>query len=359
MLAYISHFRASKGTFLQQKTFGMDRTFTNPVCLQFENVSFFCPTDRPLVARLGMYIFLTVCMTITVFGNLGIIISISHFKELHSPTNFLILSMAATDFLLGVLIMPCSMVRSVEKCWYFGKLFCKIHYSFDLMLSVISIFHLCSIAIDRFYAVCNPLHYPIKMTTVVIKKMIFVCWSLPAIFAFGVVITNSHVSGIVGYESLVECFNSCPITFNKLWSVIMFFACFFIPGSVMVGIYIQIFIVSQRHANILKHVMGNLKDKMSTQISKQKDRKAAKTLGIVMGVFISCWMPVFITILVDPFLNFSTPELLFDALNWLGYINSTCNPLIYGFFYPWFRKSLRHIIFGKIFEPDSSLANLS
>lgn len=337
----------------------MDRTFTNSVCLQFENVSFFCPTDRPLVARLGIYIFLTVCITITVFGNLGIIISISHFKTLHSPTNFLILSMAATDFLLGVLIMPCSMVRSVEKCWYFGKLFCKIHYSFDLMLSVISIFHLCSIAIDRFYAVCDPLHYLIKMTTDVIKKMILVCWSLPAIFAFGVVITNSHVSGIVGYESLVECFNLCPITFNKLWSVIMFFACFFIPGSVMVGIYIQIFIVSQRHANILKHVMGNLKETLPTQISKQKDRKAAKTLGIVMGVFISCWMPVFITILVDPFLNFSTPEPLFDALNWLGYINSTCNPLIYGFFYPWFRKSLRHIIFGKIFEPDSSLVNLS
>ncbi|KAM5163728.1 trace amine-associated receptor 3-like [Mantella aurantiaca] len=337
----------------------MDKPFTNPSCMQFENISFLCPSDRPLVIRLGIYIFLIGCITITVVGNLGIIISISHFKELHSPTNFLILSMAATDFLLGILIMPCSMIRSVERCWYFGKLFCKIHYSFDLMLSVISIFHLCSIAIDRFYAVCDPLHYPIKITTAVIKKMIFICWSVPAMFAFGVVITNSHVSGIVGYESLVECFNSCPITFNKLWSVVMFFTCFFIPGSVMVGIYIQIFIVSQRHAKILKQVTGNLRDNVTTQISKQKDRKAAKTLGIVMGVFISCWMPVFITILVDPFLNFSTPEVLFDALNWLGYINSTCNPLIYGFFYPWFKKAMKYIIVGKIFETDSSLTNLS
>ncbi|XP_063775787.1 trace amine-associated receptor 3-like [Pseudophryne corroboree] len=328
----------------------MNITFLNPVCLQYENVSFLCPADRPIIVRIGMYMFLASCMVITVLGNLGIIISISHFKELYSPTNFLILSMAATDFFLGLIIMPYSMVRSVERCWYFGKMFCKIHYSFDLMLSVISIFHLCSIAIDRFYAVCDPLHYPIKITISVIKKMIFVCWSVPAIFAFGVVITNSHVSGIIGYEILVECFNLCPITFNKLWSVVMFFVCFFAPGSVMVGIYVKIFIVSQRHAKILERATGNMADQVTSQISKQRDRKAAKTLGIVMGVFISCWLPVFITILVDPFLNFSTPEVLFDALNWLGYINSTCNPLIYGFFYPWFRKALRHILFCKIFQ---------
>ncbi|CAI9576766.1 unnamed protein product [Staurois parvus] len=326
----------------------MERTLTNPVCLQFENVSFFCPTDRPLVIRLGIYIFLTGCIIITVFGNLGIIISISHFKELHSPTNFLILSMAATDFFLGVLIMPCSMIRSVERCWYFGKFFCKIHYSFDLMLSVISIFHLCSIAIDRFYAVCDPLHYPNKITTSVTKKMIFICWSLPAMFAFGVVITNSHVSGIVGYEALVDCFNLCPITFNKLWSVIMFFACFFIPGSVMVGIYIQIFIVSQRHANILKQ--ASTRNKILIKI----ESKAARTLSLVMGVFILCWMPFFITTIADPYLNFSVSVDVYNIVLWLGYFNSALNPIIYGLFYPWFKKSFKIILSGKILHANSS-----
>ncbi|XP_068089480.1 trace amine-associated receptor 3-like [Hyperolius riggenbachi] len=306
-----------------------------------------------------MYISLIVSITVSIFGNLGIIISISHFRELHSPTNFLILSMAATDFFLGLIIMPYSMVRSVERCWYFGKLFCKIHYSFDLMLSVVSIFHLCSIAIDRFYAVCDPLHYPVKMTTSVIRKTIFFCWSVPAIFSFSVIMSNAYASGITGYEMLVECFNLCPITFNKMWSAIVFSVCFFIPGSVMVGIYIKIFIVSQRHAKILKQATRNMKVEVTAEISKQKDRKAAKTLGIVMGAFISCWMPVFMIILVDPFIDFSTPDALYDTVNWFAYINSTCNPLIYGFFYPWFRKALKYIICGKIFEPDSSIASLS
>ncbi|XP_029452785.1 trace amine-associated receptor 3-like [Rhinatrema bivittatum] len=305
-----------------------------------------------------MYLFLIGCTIITIFGNLGIIISIAHFKQLHSPTNFLILSMAATDFLVGLIIMPYSTVRSIENCWLFGNLFCKIHYSFDLMLSVISIFHLCSIAVDRFYAVCDPLHYSTRITMSVIRKLLLFCWLVPAIFAFGVVISDSHVSGIEGYEILVSCFSLCPITFNKLWGVIMFIACFFAPGSVMVGIYIKIFVVSRRHARIINNLSGNASDEKRTQLSKKTDRKAAKTLGIVMGVFLSCWMPVFITILIDPFLEFSTPEVLFDALNWLGYINSTCNPLIYGFFYPWFRKALKYILSGKIFDPHSRTASL-
>ncbi|XP_078504112.1 trace amine-associated receptor 3-like [Lissotriton helveticus] len=305
-----------------------------------------------------MYSFLVVSITITIFGNLAIIISISHFKQLHSPTNFLILSMAATDFLLGFIIMPYSMIRSVEKCWLFGDMFCRIHYSFDLMLSVISIFHLCSIAVDRFYAVCDPLRYSTKMTMAVIRGLVVFCWSVPAVFAFGVVITDSHVSGIEGYETLVACFSLCPITFNKLWSIVMFIACFFAPGSVMVGIYIKIFVVSKRHAQIIKQMSSMGHDEANHNLSNKTDRKAAKTLGIVMGVFLACWLPVFIVILIDPVLGYSTPEDLFDALNWLGYINSTCNPLIYGFFYPWFRKALGYIVSGKIFESQSWAATM-
>ncbi|KAM4693058.1 trace amine-associated receptor 3-like [Discoglossus pictus] len=306
-----------------------------------------------------MYFLLGVCILITIFGNLGIIISISHFKQLHSPTNFLILSLAVTDFFLGFIIMPYSMVRSVEECWYFGGNFCKIHYSLDWMLSAISIFHLCSIAIDRFYAICDPLHYPTTMTIPVIKKVIVSCWSVPAMFAILIAVTNIHVSGVRDYEALVTCFNLCPISFNKLWSVIMFFACFFAPASVIVGIYIKIFVVSQKHIKILKNMTGKMKDEVSNQISKKQDRKAAKTLAIVMGVFLTCWLPIFITVLVDPFLNYSTPVVLFDTLNYVGYINSTCNPLIYGFFHPWYRKALKYIILGKIFDPHSCTANLS
>ncbi|XP_063297830.1 trace amine-associated receptor 3-like [Pelobates fuscus] len=329
----------------------------NPICAQYNNSSLPCSDKRPVGVRLGLYMFLTCSITITIIGNLGLIISIAHFKQLHSPTNFLILSLAVADMSLGLFIMPYSMLRTVENCWYFGSLFCKIHYGCDLMLSVVSIFHLCTIAIDRFYAVCDPLHYHTKITVAIIKKTIFFCWSAPVAFSFGVVATNMHASGVEGYEILVKCFSLCPITFNKLWSFVVFFTCFFAPGSVMAGIYIKIFLVSQRHVKLLQKISGNMSD-VSSAISKKEDRKAAKKLGILMCVFLACWLPLFLTFLIDQFSNFSTPGTVFEVLNWFSYINSTCNPILYGFLYPWFRKAMKHFISGQICFNDSSTIDL-
>nr|XP_053770035.1 trace amine-associated receptor 2 isoform X3 [Desmodus rotundus] len=92
---------------VQQETFN---------CSEYGNGS--CPeNERPLGVRTAMYSFMAGAIFITVFGNLTMIISISYFKQLHTPTNLLILSMAVTDFLLGFTIMPYSMIRSVENCW--------------------------------------------------------------------------------------------------------------------------------------------------------------------------------------------------------------------------------------------------
>ncbi|EPY72497.1 trace amine-associated receptor 2-like protein [Camelus ferus] len=218
---------------------------------------------------------MTGAIFLTVFGNLAMVISISYFRQLHTPTNFLVLSMAVTDFLLGFTIMPYSMIRSVENCWYFGLIFCKIHYSFDLMLSITSIFHLCSVAVDRFYAICYPLWYSTTMTIPVIKQLLLLCWSVPGVFAFGVVFSEAYADGIEGYATLVACSSSCPVMFNKLWGTTLFMAGFFTPGSVMVGIYGKIFAVSRKHARAINNLPENRNNQM------RKDKKAAKTLGIL------------------------------------------------------------------------------
>ncbi|NXM78435.1 TAAR2 protein, partial [Serilophus lunatus] len=327
-------------------------------CSEFENRS--CPESfRSAEVRGVMYLFITAVFILTILGNLAIIISILYFKQLHSPTNFLILSMAGTDFLLGFAVMPYSMVRSVEKCWGFGIIFCKVHYSFDLMLSLASIFHLCCIAMDRFYAICHPLHYTSTMTVTTIKQIVVACWSVPAAFALAVVFSEAYTSGTESYEMLVKCLSLCPIVFNKLWGALLFAVGLFAPACITIGIYVKIFTVSQRHIWELSQIHRHSKNYKKHELSKNKDRKAAKTLSIVMLGFLLCWFPCFFAILIDPFLNFSTPLCLFDSLTWLGYLNSFFNPLIYGFFYPWFRKTLKYILKGKIFNPHFRTIKLS
>ncbi|KAM4693053.1 trace amine-associated receptor 4-like [Discoglossus pictus] len=325
-------------------------------CFDFDNSS--CPmTTRPLSSHLAMCIILFGMIILTILGNLMVIVSVSHFKQLHTPTNFLILSLATTDFLLGLLIMPCSLMRSLTSCWYFGDVFCKMHSCCDMMLCTTSIFHLFFIALDRYYAVCHPLHYYRKITVRVVEVYIFVSWSVPCIYSYGLVLSDANIEGLEDYLASISCGGSCALAFNKPWGAVTTLVCFFIPGTLMIGMYIHIFSVARKHAKVVHSHQNTLAVKPS-RLSPKGESKAAKTLSIVMGVFIMCWLPFFTITVAEPYVTFLSSEDLYNIVLWLGYFNSTLNPMIYAMFYPWFRKSIRFIITGNIFQIDSSSFNV-
>ncbi|XP_062857139.1 trace amine-associated receptor 4-like [Trichomycterus rosablanca] len=300
--------------------------------------------SRLLMIRVTMYVLNLSTILMTVFGNLLVIITISYFKQLHSPTNFIILSLAYVDFMLGCLVMPFSMVRWVEGCWFIGDLFCQIHSSLDMTLSIASILHLCLVSIDRFIAITDPLSYKMKMTNRTVSVCIAVVWLFSCLFSFGIVFSKINVAGL-DEQMLNPCVGNCVLIFNKEWGVIAPLLNFYIPGAVMSSLYLKIFHVARKQARFISDrpgvvVSGGTKH----QVSDVRERKAAKTLGIVMGVFLLCWLPFFLTTVIEPFFNFSTPLDVFDALGWFGYSNSLFNPLIYGFFYPRFQKAFKIII---------------
>ncbi|XP_077992191.1 5-hydroxytryptamine receptor 1A-like [Glandiceps talaboti] len=85
----------------------------------------------------------------------------------------------------------------------------------------------------------------------------------------------------------------------------------------------------------------------TTRISVTQEKKAAKTLGIIMGTFILCWMPFFIMALALPFCKqhcATFPFVIMEIFTWLGYANSALNPLIYTFFNMEFRRAFKRIL---------------
>ncbi|XP_049927758.1 trace amine-associated receptor 13c-like [Epinephelus moara] len=304
--------------------------------------------------KVALYVLFVLGMLVTILGNSVVIVSISHFKQLHNPTNMLILSLGLADLLVGTIVMPFSAIRTIHGCWFYGDDFCLLHSSFDMFLTSVSIFHLICIAVDRQQAICNPLHYSRNITMPVAWVMVFASWVLAAVYSYGLLYSKANITGLEDYIASINCLGSCNLLFNSLWGILDSITAFFFPCTLMVCLYTKVFIVAKEHVRKTGDMSNCSNDRAKGGLIKQSEHKAAKTLGIVLGAFIFCWMPFFVNSITDAYTGFSTPAAIFEVSVWLGYFNSSLNPIIYAFFYPWFKKCFYLIVNLKIFKPHSS-----
>ncbi|XP_041661879.1 trace amine-associated receptor 1-like [Cheilinus undulatus] len=305
-------------------------------CYEISDFSYIL-TKSPSIICVLLYLFLFLLSLVTVCGNLLVMISIMYFTQLHSPTNYLILSLAVADLLVGVLVFPLSMAFSLSSCLYQEDLFCKVRDIVDVSLSTCSVLNLCCISIDRYYAVCQPLTYKAKINNHVAGVMILISWGGSALIGIGVL--------IAGLDNMCE--NGCFLDMlmeNTVGPVLAFYQ------MILLCIYLKVFLVALKQARRIQNKTCQ-STKSGATVSK-RERKATKTLAIVLGVFLLCWTPFFLCITFSPFSQNPAPVPVVETLNWLTLVNSMFNPFIYAFFYSWFRTAFMMIVTGKIFQGD-------
>ncbi|XP_065119565.2 trace amine-associated receptor 13c-like [Paramisgurnus dabryanus] len=297
-------------------------------------------TKRSTYEYIIMYVFFSLLSVWTVFLNLLVIISISHFKKLHTPTNMLILSLAVADLLIGLIVMPLEAIRLIEMCWYFGDTICRLFLIFlELFLST-SLSNLVLIAVDRYVAVCLPLLYPQKITMTRTIIIICVSWFCSSVYAISIVITTS--------QRKYTCYGECTIMTTFALIIIDLFLSFLLPCIVIITLYLRIFYVAHQQVKVINSLMRSGKHLTEGSVRRKSESKAALTLGIIVTVYLFCWIPYY-SLTLTPITRMISVIAYF--MLWMLYINSGLNPLIYAIFYPWFRTSVKHILnLSKIFK---------
>ncbi|XP_067278371.1 trace amine-associated receptor 13c-like [Pseudorasbora parva] len=309
----------------------------------FPNNNLSCSRSiRPEVEYIIVYSFIAVTSVFTVFLNLLVIISISHFKQLHTPTNVLILSLAVADLIAGLILLPVQGMKLIEPCWYFGEIFCSI---FPLILYVVvtaALGNMVIISVDRYIAVNDPLRYPMKVTNSRVVVSIVVNW------LFSLIYNLYLLYEIVLYpERNHTCIGECILSLNLENVILDSFVCLVAPCCIIIPLNVKICFVANYQA---KH-FNSVTDKKI-----KSEQKAARTLGIVVLVYLLCWMPYYLTSLsVGHNENYS---LIINVMDWIVCMNSCMNPLIYAIFYRWFRLSAKYILTLKIFKPSSANINI-
>ncbi|XP_068590304.1 trace amine-associated receptor 13c-like [Cebidichthys violaceus] len=296
------------------------------------------------------YISLSSIFLLTVTLNLLVIISISHFKQLHTPTNLLLLSLAVSDFFVGFLMF--FQIVLIDGCWFFGDLMCILYQYLGYIITSSSVGTMVLISVDRYVAICDPLHYPNKVTQKRVKICVCLCWICSAFFDGLLIRDYLEQPGMHN-----SCFGECVIVNDYIAGLADLFLTFICPVTVIIVLYMRVFVVAVFQARAMRShtVVFPLKSSVRAT-AKKSELKAARTLGVVIVVFLLCLCPYYCVLLTgqDTLLNASTAAFVIC----LFYFNSCLNPVIYAFFYPWFRKSIRLIATLKILQAGSCDTNI-
>ncbi|XP_062898064.1 trace amine-associated receptor 13c-like [Mobula hypostoma] len=286
-----------------------------------------------MALKATLYIFISFSILISIFGNLVVIISVLHFKQLQTPTNYLVLSLAFVDFLVGFIVLPYSMIRSIETCWYFGHVF-----------------------FDRYYAICDPFLYSIKITLPVTIVTVSLIWLFAIFYGLRLILSDFSKKSLDDYTPAVACEGSC-ITYAKFEGHIDALIIFCFPISIILGIYVKIFfVVKCKHGRVIGSMPSNSDNTEENNTGNlcKKQQIAVKNQSAIMGIFTFSWLPFYVNNIFDPYFNFLIPTALGDVITWFGFFNSTLNPILYAYLYPWYRKTLKLMLSCEIFSSDSA-----
>ncbi|XP_031153310.1 trace amine-associated receptor 7e-like [Sander lucioperca] len=287
---------------------------------------------------------------ITVALNLVIIISISHYRQLHTPTNILLLSLAVSDFLVGLMLMPAEILRKTT-CWFLGGYVCSVYALISTNIPSSSIGTIVLIAVDRYVAICDPLHYTTKVTGRRVKLCVYLCWLCSVFYSF---LYIKDFPTQPGRDN--SCYGECVFFYDPISLTVDLVLTFIVPVTVIIALYLRVFAVAVSQARAMRsHITAVTLQLSVTPKAKKSELKAARNLGVLVVVFLMCFCPYYgFAIAGDTFLTTSFASFIVP----MYYSNSCLNPVIYAFLYPWFRKAVKLIVTLQILQPGSCEANM-
>ncbi|XP_039665410.1 trace amine-associated receptor 13c-like [Perca fluviatilis] len=292
-----------------------------------------------------IHILLFSISVLTVALNLLVIISVSYFRQLHTPTNILLLSLAVSDLLVGLLLMPGEILRRTS-CWFLGDFVCFLQNYLSTIIFASSIGDMVLISVDRYVAICDPLHYNNRITVNRVKLCVCLCWLYSVSYSF--LFVKDELTQLGRYKS---CYGECVLVVDYVLGAVDVVLSFIIPFTLIIALYLRIFAVAVSQARAMRsHITAVTLQHSVTPKAKKSELKAARTLGVLVVVFLLCFCPYFsVSLAGDSLVNASSASYVLFVL----YCNSCLNPVIYALFYPWFRKSVKLIVTLQILQPGS------
>ncbi|XP_053575250.1 histamine H2 receptor [Bombina bombina] len=295
---------------------------------------------------------LILIIIITICGNVVVCLAVGFDRRLRSMTNCFIVSLAITDLLLGLVVLPFSALDLLYEEWPFGATFCNIYTSLDVMLCTASILNLFMISLDRYYGVTAPLRYSMFVTPARVAIAMGVIWVVSLMVSFLPIHLgwNTKDKFVQNYRDQND--KKCKLELNKEYVLVDGLLTFYLPLVIMCLMYYRIFKIAREQAKRINHV--NCSNAVSPTLPTVREHKATVTLAAVMGAFIICWFPYFTVFTYQGVNEIEVDKTAFLIVLWLGYANSALNPILYAALNRDFRTAYQRLLHCRRVGPLSN-----
>ncbi|CAH2277283.1 histamine H2 receptor [Pelobates cultripes] len=297
---------------------------------------------RTIVYNVLIGVVLVLIIIMTICGNVVVCLAVGFDRRLRSMTNCFIVSLAITDLLLGILVLPFSALNLLQEEWPFGATFCNIYTSLDVMLCTASILNLFMISLDRYYGVTAPLQYSIFVTPGRVAIAMGVIWVVSLMVSFLPIHLGWNTKDKTIQNSRDDDNKECTFELNKEYVLVDGLLTFYLPLFIMCLMYYRIFKIAREQAKRINHT--NCSNAVSPTLPTVREHKATVTLAAVMGAFIICWFPYFTVFTYQGVNDTEVDETAFLIVLWLGYANSALNPILYAALNRDFRTAYQRLL---------------
>ena len=308
-------------------------------------------TNMP-VFRIAVAVFLIFVDTIGILGNLAIIVTISINKRFHIIRYFLLASLAVSDAIFLVLVVPFQVASNLHEDLALSMGWCKANAFMTRAWYCSTTLHLIAVSFDRYLAIVkSPLSYVHHITKG--KTLLLVCfvWLLPFVTAagplFGIWEDLSAFNARIGVCDLGWDDQSEGQLKTSIASIVFAFV---VPLLAIAWLNFKVF---KTASGIEQEVMAQ-QAQIQPQQDRRREHKAAKDVTFVLGVYLMCYLPAWITVFCRQVLSpNSVPTIIIFITNGLLFSKSAWNPIIYGARKREFREALKMMLRCKRVPPVS------
>ena len=288
----------------------------------------------PKEAEITISVYYMFTLLIALVGNLTLLVVVMKRKQLHEPTYYLVSNLAVSDLIFAVILGPINAASGFLESWIYGDVFCKIYSYVTYTLAMQSLITMAFISIDRYCAICKPLHYHSLITKR--KCLIFVIYS----WIHALLVTSPPLYGWNEYTyfphlALCQLNWAADPYFPLLWLGFTTFA----PST---GIIIFCNMAVYREAQKMKDLPGT---KSAQGIDKIKaEVKKMRMLIAVLLVFAINYVIYIIVRLTIGFYGYNDLLKRLEYISMLTYtIANFINPFIYGVMNREFRSQVKYV----------------